>query len=732
MGQFPPREPPPDRPPRRELPRPERPFDRLLRRRPDRDPAPIIIGGTIAFLAIVIILVFLVSSVLGGGGDGGTGGTIDVAEGIKGRLAQIPTLPPGLEAASEYIEFELEGENLQATIGLPLKEPATETSDLGFYTFLSGRWQRLLGVELENEGRVAINDFQAVPNNLAVLRVVSQAYIAAGSIPSGTTLHADADVKIVSPRDFAPAADGSITGNSTPLQLDPSIEIIPTIVGSGTEANDIVQTIIASEELQAQHVDEIVTLVTDQGYAGIDLEYAQLEPSLEEEFTVFITALAERLHTAGAKLSLTLPPPSNNSSAYDWETIGEVADYVRILPIANPVEYWQEMPDAMDRLVKDVDPRKVLLVINPFSVEAVGQVVRPIGYLQAMVQAAETAIREPSDPTDIQPSSTVRLVATNLDQAEGATSIAWDDDAAALTYTVGGTDRRTIYIENAYSIGFKLELVQAYGFAGAAVSDASAQSDTPDVWPTVNGLVESATVTLARPNDGSLLPLWEAEDGDLGAGAGTSAVWTAPGEPGSYTITFIVSDGVRRFGRETLIDVGESNEPDTSGTPIVTLAPEETPTPEPEATPTPTPPPGVSVEVGLLADGDDADGDPQYTNDEFTSVGSTITYLVTIDNDSDVPVQIASYSDNFYGAVECLDLTTNENVLGLILQADDGDGPGAIDGGSDAIQCIYTATAPDEVGVAITNVITASVQSEDEVAADQDDAKVTTVAAEPG
>lgn len=730
MGQIPPREPPPDRSSRRELPRPERPFDRLLRRRPERDPAPIIIGGTIAFLAIVIILVFLVSSVLSGGGDDGDGGTINIAPGINGHLAQVPTLPPGLEAVSQYIEFELEGDNPGVEILLPLKEQTTDATGLGFYTFMSGRWQRLSDVQLEQDGAVAGSDFDAVPDNLAVLRVVSQAYIAAGSIPSGSTLHADADVRIVSPRDFAPAADGSITGNPTPLQLDSSIEITPTIVGSGADANDVVETIIASEDLQTQHIDEIVTLVTDRGYAGIDLEYAQLDSSLDEEFTVFITALADRLHTAGAKLSLTLPPPSNQDSAYDWETIGEVADYVRILPIANPVEYWQQMPDALDRLVEDVDPQKVLLVINPFSVEAVGQVVQPIGYLQAMVQAAETAIREPSDPADIQPSSTVRLVATNLDQSEGATSIAWNDDAAALNYTVGGTDRRTVYIENAYSIAFKLELVQAYGLAGAAISDASAQSDVPDVWPTVNSLVESATVTLARPNDGALLPIWEAQDGDLGAGAGTSAVWTAPGEPGNYTITFVVSDGVRRFGRETVIAVGEPDEPDETATPIVTLAPEESPTPEPTEEPTPTPAPTISVEVGLLAEGDDADG--EYSNDEFTTVGSTITYLVTFDNDSDVAVQISSYTDNFYGDVECLDLTTNENVLGLVLQPDDGDGAGAIDAGSDAVQCIFTATAPDEVGVSITNVITGSVASEDETAADQDDATVTTVAAEEG
>ena len=110
MSRIPPREPPPERrheprPPgrfRRDIPRPEGPFDRLLKRRPERDPAPIIIGGTIAFLAAVIIIVLLLSSTFGGddgGGsvsNGGSEDTIDIAPGIRGRRLQIPALPPGL------------------------------------------------------------------------------------------------------------------------------------------------------------------------------------------------------------------------------------------------------------------------------------------------------------------------------------------------------------------------------------------------------------------------------------------------------------------------------------------------------------------------------------------------------------------------------------------------------------------------------------------------------------
>ena len=84
------RRPPPGR--RREFPREEGPFDRLVRSRFERDPAPLIIGGTIIFLAILILILFLPPlSLLGGDGDGGPGGPMDVGCDITAtRADELP------------------------------------------------------------------------------------------------------------------------------------------------------------------------------------------------------------------------------------------------------------------------------------------------------------------------------------------------------------------------------------------------------------------------------------------------------------------------------------------------------------------------------------------------------------------------------------------------------------------------------------------------------------------
>jgi len=249
MRRPPPREQPPGRRFRRDLPRPEGPFDRLLRRRPERDPAPIIIGGTIAFLAVVILLVVGVSSLLGGSDDGGGGGdsgggegrTLDFG-GFSGRLtSRIPALPPGLDQASDYIEFELPEEDSPSVSGfvLPLRESAEDPAGLGFYTFIEERWRRLADVKVVRNGR-AEGDIFAVPPNIVVLRVAPQPYQVAGALPPGGTLHPDSQVTIVSPRDYTPAQDGSVQGSATAMPEDRQFLVIPTIVGSGEDTAAVV------------------------------------------------------------------------------------------------------------------------------------------------------------------------------------------------------------------------------------------------------------------------------------------------------------------------------------------------------------------------------------------------------------------------------------------------------------------------------------------------------------
>jgi hypothetical protein len=265
-----------------------------------------------------------------------------------------------------------------------------------------------------------------------------------------------------------------------------------------------------------------------------------------------------------------------------------------------------------------------------------------------------------------------------------------------------------------------MEMVQAYRLGGLAISDASASSDVANLWPTVDEFVRANAVSLGRPNDQALLPVWQATDGgDVGAGAGTTATWIAPSTAGTFNLLLVVSDGELRFGRRLAVEVKRGNEP--SSTPLVTFGP--TPTTAPTGEPTETPTPSIlPIQVGKRADGDDAD---EVSSDpETASSGSAVKYRVVIDNDSDVEVTITSILDDLYPAAECLDIDGN-SVIGVTLSAEDNDAEIVNDKGTDSAVCYFTETVSGASGDSITDKIVVTVEDVDgNVGSDFDTAKV--------
>src|SRR3990172_3604288 len=169
-------------------------------------------------------------------------------------------------------------------------------------------------------------------------------------------------------------------------------------------------------------------------------------PSSTTSSPSFARALGKALRDDGRRLSLTLPPPGPQREAYDWPLLGQAADIIKVLPIADPLGYWETMPDALDRLVEDVDPKKVMLVVSPFSAQITdGGDTKALGYLQAMLLASEIKVREPTDPADIKTDVGVKAVAVNLAQSEGATDLRWSDEAAATFLSLGEPDKKTVY-----------------------------------------------------------------------------------------------------------------------------------------------------------------------------------------------------------------------------------------------------------------------------------------------
>jgi len=596
------RRPPPRR--RREFSREEGPFDRVLRTGRERDPAPLIIGGTIIFLAVLILILVLPPlSLLGGGDDGEVGQPQEVGCGITARVREdLPNLPEGLVSLSALYEMNVPPEAKEQgclVTTISLTKATQDSANLGFYTYEDGNWRRLAAATLAEDGAAAEAQLTDIPANMAVLRLATARFEAIGSIPTGGVIDPALAglLSIISPRDYAPAADGSITGTATALGEGQTLKVFPTIAAVDGEAAAAVSTILSDPGRIQSHIDAIVDLAEAGKYDGIDIDYRQVDAAVGTEFSQFVATLAQELHKAGRSLSVTLPVPEVTDSnvdtgGYDWEALGKAADKVKLLSEVDQSTYRTRMGSVFRQATSVIESTKLYLVISPFSHEKTKDGVRGITFLEAMgIANVMTVVPGESESAAITGGQRVLITGDNIYRAKGASGIKWDDNAVSITfsYRVGEEETRTVWVENEFSAGFKLEAVQAFRLAGLAIEDVSQTAGAAAILPAVDALVRGGQAQLLRPSPDNLRPEWTASGGNIEAGqTGGAVTWVAPSEGGTYEISLLVSDGVTRVGRRMSLDVVAVETPTPEPTPEPTVE-EETPTAEATEEPTETP-----------------------------------------------------------------------------------------------------------------------------------------------
>lgn len=124
------------------------------------------------------------------------------------------------------------------------------------------------------------------------------------------------------------------------------LAVLPSIAdGSGKGR---MAATLADPARRAQHVADIVGLVTSRGYDGIDLDYEQFAfadgrstwTGTQPNWTAFVNELAAALHAQGKLLSVTVPSPCSTTNAcggtdgywvYNIGGIGAAADRIRVM-----------------------------------------------------------------------------------------------------------------------------------------------------------------------------------------------------------------------------------------------------------------------------------------------------------------------------------------------------------------------------------------------------------------
>ncbi len=531
--------------------------------------------GRIAALCLIVIGVVAVGYVLFSRACGGS--SCDTAYCATG---QSIAAPDGYEFVTKIYQYNTGftvAPGNDVLIRLPLSKATTDARNLGFFHYVKATqaWEPVAAAQLD--GAQVAATLHDTPDLIAVLRRNLPAGSVVAYLPHITTdppveLHPEAvgKITILHTRDFQPAADGGVSGDLSVVKADNTFELIPTISANANlkGSNAIVSTLLASSALRTAHVQAIAKVVDDNNLPGIDVAYEDLTLTDRTSFTLFVTELAQQMHDRNKKLTLTLPTPLRTADridegAYDWAALGQAADILQMTPYRDQGRYRADMPAILTYLTGIVQPTKLILTVTPYATEKAPDGIRTMTITDAMNIATKLSIRAGADGK-LATNSVVSIVGVNINKEDGRSGVTWDTASATVAFTYENNGGRTVWLENFFSVGFKLEYIAEYKLGGVAVEDASKNTYLGDIWTALVPFINSGQPVLMQPNSDDLRPVWTASKGSIQDSTKGAIKWNTPAEPGTYSVTLTLSDGVSRFQSEIPANVQAKD----TGTPV--------------------------------------------------------------------------------------------------------------------------------------------------------------------
>lgn len=115
------------------------------------------------------------------------------------------------------------------------------------------------------------------------------------------------------------------------------IMVISNITETGVANRNILHDLLYNQEKVNLLIDQVLTIVREKGYYGVNLDIPDIAPEDEQTFEAAITEISNRLHNENYKVFITITPITvevyTNSShkISDFSTIAEKVDGINLL-----------------------------------------------------------------------------------------------------------------------------------------------------------------------------------------------------------------------------------------------------------------------------------------------------------------------------------------------------------------------------------------------------------------
>lgn len=256
--------------------------------------------------------------------------------------------------------------------------------------------------------------------------------------------------------------------------------VITNIEEGASFSSELAHTILNSEAIQDTLLDNVVAVLQEKNYSGLDVDFEYVYPEDRENYVNFMKKITDRLHPLGYTVTVALAPktradqPGLLYEAHDYAALGALVDHVILMtyewgytygpPMA--VSPLPEMRRVLDYAVTAIPSYKILMGMPNY------------GYDWTLPFVQGSAARSLSNTAAVEQARNV-----------GA-HIQFDSRSQTPFYYYYSSDgrRHVVWFDDARSIQAKLKLVDDYSLGG--VSYWTINSFFPQNWQVLSSMYD--------------------------------------------------------------------------------------------------------------------------------------------------------------------------------------------------------------------------------------------------
>ncbi len=500
-----------------------------------------------------------------------------------------------LMAKSPFYQLKLRGDAPdRSTWVIPIPNDSEPYETLDVYTWEGKSWQWLPHTIIREDDRIE-SEVKAVPQSAMIFQTNPKPALIGADLTLASALPTEGRGALAQVQPVGlflgsgGALDGTLDANFD--RLGSTYAVVPVIrnYDGPIVRSDLLANMLVDPAQRSAHINKLVDLAVGNLYQGIEIDYRGLDSNLRGEFNQFIKELADKLHASKSTLALSVRVEAPvqvaedrwDTGAYDWVTLGMLADTVKVPAPVDPRAYVSggQLDSLLNFAVGQINRYKLQLVLSGRSVEQSGNYLLQKSYSDALQPLIG---RIKADQTVVEPGKPLNLA---LVSGRPNSGLVYDPNLGTYVYRYQDDqgNARTVWLENSASLSHKLDLIKLFNIQGFTLENLPADGLDTDLWPLLRDYQQGR----ARTIDSNFTVQWTVK----GSGgqqisqarplSDPNVVIAAPLEPGTLQVEAAVLDRGQVLHRESASDVAVATfTPTPTPTPLYTPTPQATPTPE--------------------------------------------------------------------------------------------------------------------------------------------------------